>query len=86
MIYLDPPPDQEQLREALNQLPPLLGGGAEDPVRNKTLLWGTFLGPTIHDPSPYAVPGLADVAGLPPTLVVLSEYDGLRPGGEAFTE
>lgn len=86
VIYLDPPPDQQQLREALNQLPPLLGGGPEDPVRNKNLLWGTFLGPTIHDPSPYAVPGLADVAGLPPTLVVLSEYDELRTGAEAFVE
>ncbi len=86
VIYLDPPPQQEQLREALNELPPLLGGGEEDPVRNKMLLWGAFLGPTIHDPSPYAVPGLADVAGLPPTLVVISEYDGLRPGAEAFVE
>lgn len=84
-LYLDPPPDSPQLREALRRLPPLLGGGERDPARTRAI-WSVFLGPSMHDPSPYAVPALADLAGLPPTLVVLSEYDGLRTGAEAFVE
>jgi acetyl esterase/lipase len=83
-LYLDPPPHPPQLREALRRLPPVFGGGDVDLARDRGI--SIFLGPTIHQPSPYAVPALADVAGLPPTLVVLSEYDGLRPGGEAFVE
>jgi len=35
---------------------------------------------------PYAFPGLGDVAGLPRTLVMLCEYDDLRPSGEALVE
>jgi len=85
VLYLDPPPRPQQLREALNRLPPMLGGSGGELDRN-SLPWRIFLGPTIQDPSPYAVPALANVAGLPPTLAVLNEYDGLRTGGEAFAE
>ncbi len=85
VLYLDPPPHPQQLREALNRLPPLLGGSSGDLDRN-SMPWRTFLGTTIKNPSPYAVPTLANVAGLPPTLVVLSEYDWLRTGAEAFGE
>jgi acetyl esterase len=83
VLYLDPPPCPKNLQMSLRQLPPLLVGG-EDPVQNRMLLWGAFLGPTIHHPDPYAVPGEADLAGLPPTLVVFSEYDRLRAEAEAF--
>ena len=85
VLYLDQPSYPPQLRDALTQLPPLMGGGREDPARYR-VLWVPFLGPTIDAPNSYAVPGLADPGGLPPTLVVVSEYDGLRPGAEAFIE
>lgn len=35
-------------------------------------------------PTPYAFPGLADPAGLPPTFILTSEYDDLRASGAAF--
>ncbi|MGW8567410.1 alpha/beta hydrolase [Isoptericola sp. NPDC055881] len=34
--------------------------------------------------SPYAFPGGQDLTGLPPTLIVNSDHDALRSGGEAF--
>lgn len=43
-----------------------------------------YLGEDPIDPPPHAVPGTANPAGLPRTLVVTSEFDRLRPSGEAF--
>ncbi|WP_240930386.1 alpha/beta hydrolase [Isoptericola sp. BMS4] len=34
--------------------------------------------------SPYAFPGGQDLRGLPPTLIVNSDHDALRAGGEAY--
>lgn len=34
--------------------------------------------------SPYAFPGGQDLRGLPPTLIVNSDHDALRSGGEAY--
>jgi acetyl esterase/lipase len=34
----------------------------------------------------YAMPAEADLAGLPPTVVVTSEYDDLRASADAFAE
>ncbi len=42
-----------------------------------------FLGENASDVA-YAFPGLGEPAGLPRTLVVLCEYDDLRPSGERF--
>lgn len=38
----------------------------------------------LTDPRVY--PGEGDVAGLPPTIIVNSQWDDLRPSGEAFAE
>lgn len=43
-----------------------------------------YVGGPLVDLSPYAFPALADLAGLPPTFVEVSELDDLRPSGEAF--
>ena len=53
-------------------------------------MYRDLLGPDeVEDPPLAAVPGHglpADLAGLPRTLVLLSEVDGLRPSGEAFAQ
>lgn len=45
---------------------------------------GGYLGD--RAPTPYAFPALGDPAGLPPTAVVLAEYDDLRISGELFAD
>jgi acetyl esterase/lipase len=45
-----------------------------------------YLGAPIAEATPYAMPGLGDLAGYPPTLVINCEYDPLRASGEAFVE
>lgn len=43
-----------------------------------------YLGPGYVDVPPYAMPAEAELAGLPPTTIVNSEYDDLRASGEDF--
>ena len=44
-----------------------------------------FLGPNPPD-VPYAFAGLGNVDGLPPTLIIVCEYDDLLPSGEEFAD
>ena len=44
-----------------------------------------YLGAPLSEADGYAMPGIADLDGYPPTLVINCEYDGLRASGEAFT-
>jgi len=79
------PPDAA-LATAVAALPP---GGRFDPPQVRGMYAG-LLGtddPEGPDVAVEAVPGTAPrerLAALPPTFVLLSEVDGLRPSGEAF--
>ena len=83
-LHLDGPAPSPELAHALDRLPPEQRFGP-DVVRS---IYGHLLGTGhLQEPPVAAVPGLAgpdDLRELPPTLVLLSEVDGLRPSGEAF--
>jgi acetyl esterase/lipase len=50
-----------------------------------TDITGAYLGRITDIPS-NLMPGLADLTGLPPTRILVSEYDDLRASGELFVE
>jgi acetyl esterase len=50
------------------------------------LSWAMFLGDTGDPESPDVAPLAADLAGLPPTLILTAEYDVLRDEGERYGE
>ena len=80
---VQPPPDAA-LAAAVAALP---SGQRFDPPQVRGM-YAELLGTDALDGAPVeAVPGTAPtarLAGLPPTFVLLSDVDGLRPSGEAF--
>lgn len=82
LVHPELPELSDELAVTIAGLPP-----AAIPVAPMVrTLTENYLGAPAGDAGPYAMPGLADLAGLPPTLVVNCEFDGLRASGEAFTE
>lgn len=62
---------------------PVADGHSSDEDEGMRWMWESY-GAGADDPD--AAPVRADLAGLPPTLILLAEGDPLRPDGEAYAE
>ncbi|GAB3398863.1 hypothetical protein GCM10027515_04520 [Schumannella luteola] len=77
--YVIPEPDPD-LASALEQLPP----GERFLPGDVAAMNDNHLGPLAESDADYAFAGGKDLTGMPPTLLVASELDGLRPSAESF--
>lgn len=76
------PTASPDLAAALKQLPP----GERFLPADVAAMNDNYLGPTPENQAPYAFAGGKDLIGLPPTVIVASQLDGLRPSAEAFSD
>lgn len=77
------PPKTPDHEAAMAEVPPVLRFTTE---LVKSLIVN-FLGHDFNDPHDipaYAMPANGDLRGLPPTTIITSEYDDLRPSGDAL--
>ncbi|MBB5136940.1 acetyl esterase/lipase [Thermocatellispora tengchongensis] len=80
-LHPELPPASPELQEKLDRLSP----AAAFAPHLLTPIVENYLGAPISEATPYAMPGLADdLTGLPPTMIINDEYDGLRASGEHF--
>jgi acetyl esterase len=71
----------DQVAKWKSTLPPMLAYDAAM-VR---FIWQNYVGEPVEESSdPYLTPAVADLHGLPRSLVITSEYDYLAPDGEHF--
>ena len=80
-LHRDLPPPSDEVAQLISELPPL---AQLAPYREA--IFRAYLGDAYDDPPRYAVPGVAEVTGLPPVAIAIAEYDDLRPSGEAFAD
>jgi acetyl esterase len=74
------PPASAELESKLTGLTPIMAFAPE--VLTPTV--ENYLGAPVDEATPYAMPALGELSGLPPTLIINCEYDGLRASGEAY--
>jgi acetyl esterase len=81
VVHPQLPQASPALRALMDEVPRILRF-LPDQVRFMT---ENYLGGPADSADGYAMPALADLAGLCPTLVLNAEYDDLRSSGEAFS-
>jgi acetyl esterase/lipase len=81
LLHFPVPALSDTLAAEMRELPRMVRFLPEDIVS----ITRTYLG-RLSDIPPQAMPGHANLAGLPATRILLSEYDDLRSSGELFEE
>ncbi|WP_326952548.1 alpha/beta hydrolase [Amycolatopsis sp. NBC_01286] len=80
VLHPELPPPTASLTQLMTEVPPLL----HFPPAEVRSITEAYLGGPVSSADGYAMPGLAVLADLSPTLLLTAEYDDLRPSGERF--